>query len=202
MGRGQRGSTWCSERGKNLTFSLVLRPEFLDPTEQFDLNIVFSLAIWEVLSEYSYGIKIKWPNDLVHQTDGKLGGILIENIVGPKGLDYSVVGIGLNINQTEFKISGATSLFKITGVEMDRWEIFKLIIHNIESAYLKLKKRKIHDLKSTYIQNLFRLGTWQDYYDLFPFKGRILGVSGEGKLIIEKEDGGLNHYGFKEVRFL
>ncbi len=201
-GRGQRGNNWCSEPGKNLTFSIVLKPEFLDPTEQFDLNIVVSQAIWEVLSEYGHGIKVKWPNDLVHYLDGKIGGILIENIIGHKGIDYSVIGIGLNINQKKFSIEGATSLYNISGVEMDKWEIFKLIIQKIEMAYLKLKKRSIEDLRNSYIHNLYRLGVWESFFDQFNFTGKIIGVSREGELIIEKEDGSLNHYSFKEVRFI
>ncbi len=202
QGRGQRGSTWWSEPGKNLTFSLVLKPDFLDPIEQFNLNIVISLSVFEVLSDYAHGLNVKWPNDLVHPIDGKLGGILIENIIGQKGIEFSVVGIGINVNQKDFMIPGATSLYNLSGFEMDKWEIFKLIIHKIEQKYIGLKKSNIEKDRGLYIQNLFRLGSWQPFEDELKFFGKILGISRDGKLIIEKEDGSKNHYGYKEIKFL
>jgi len=70
-GRGQRGSTWQSDSGQNLTFSLLVQPNFLAPSEQFFLNMIISLAVVELLSDYAGDLKIKWPNDIVHQTDGK-----------------------------------------------------------------------------------------------------------------------------------
>ena len=202
QGKGQRGNIWQSEAGKNLTFSLILKPNFLDPTEQFDLNIIISLAILEVLSEYSHGIKLKWPNDLIHDMDGKIGGILIENIIGQRGIEVSVAGIGLNINQRFFTVLGATSLINISRKELDRWEIFKLIISKIEEKYIAMQKGNNQVYREAYIQNLYRLGTWGTYQDEEKFTGRIEGVTAEGKLIIIKEDGSRKLYGYKEVTFL
>lgn len=200
-GRGQRGNHWQSEPGKNLTFSIILRPNFLDPTEQFDLNIVVSLAIWEVLAEYTKDLKVKWPNDLYHNTEGKIGGILIENSIGARGIDFSVVGIGLNINQKGFIIPNASSLANLSGLELDRWEIFKLVIQSLEKKYMLLKKGEMKSLRAAYSQNLYRFGQWKTYSDGEKFLGKIKGITREGKLIIEKENGLENHYGFKEVTF-
>lgn len=201
-GKGQRGNTWESQAGLNLTFSLVLSPKFLNPIDQFDLNIIVSKAIHEVLSQYAYGLKIKWPNDIVHESDGKLGGILIENIIGQKGIEFSVVGIGLNINQVQFRFSTATSLANLSGSEVDKWEIFKLLIQKLESNYFELKKGNLKKLKDYYLQNLFRFGELAPFFDKKEFEGKIIHVDDDGRLVIEKEDGELNFYSFKEVRFL
>jgi len=201
-GRGQRGNQWWSEPGKNLTLSLVLQPYFLDTSEQFELNIIISLAVAELLSDYLYGIKIKWPNDLVHEEKGKIGGILIENIVNQRGIEYSVLGIGLNINQSFPELPKVTSFLSLTGREWDKWEIFKLLVSKIEKYYIKLKKGDKIDLRNQYLDRLFRLEQWCEYDDGQVFTGKIIGINREGKLIIEKKDRSLNHYGFKEVKYL
>jgi BirA family transcriptional regulator, biotin operon repressor / biotin---[acetyl-CoA-carboxylase] ligase len=201
-GRGQRGNRWWTEPGKNLTFSLVLKPSFLNVDEQFDLNIVVSLAVKEVLQEYVSGIVIKWPNDILHEEKGKLGGILIENIINHQGIEFSVVGIGLNINQEIKELPFATSLSSLTGSQMDKWEIFKLLIARIEKHYISLKKGDGKKLRESYLSNLYRNGEWARYDDGEVFEGKIEGISPEGKLILEKRAGSLNLYGFKEVKYL
>lgn len=201
-GRGQRGNRWWSEPNKNLTFSLVLQPFFLDPAEQFDLNIAISLAVSETLAEYTSGIVVKWPNDILHEEKGKLGGILIENILNQKGIEYAVIGIGLNINQSITEIPFATSLFDLSGKMWDRWEIFKLLIGRIEKKYILLKKGDKKQLRQGYVENLFRKQQIATYDDGEVFEGKIQGIDSSGKLIIKKMDGSLSHYGFKELKYL
>ncbi|RZS96648.1 biotin--[acetyl-CoA-carboxylase] ligase [Cecembia calidifontis] len=201
-GRGQRGNRWWSEPNKNLTFSLVLQPYFLDPSEQFELNIAVSLAAAETLSEYFPGIVVKWPNDILHLEKGKLGGILIENILSHKGIEYAVVGIGLNINQAMKEIPFATSLWDLTGKEWDRWEIFKLLIAKIEKNYVLLKKAEKKQLRQKYLECLYRVYENHKFDDGEVFEGEILGIDQFGKLIIKKNDGSINFYSFKEVKYL
>src|SRR5690554_4031443 len=112
-GRGQRGNQWHSEPGMNLTFSLILSPKFLDPSELFGLNMAVALGIREALAQYISGVMVKWPNDIVHKEKGKLGGILIENSLKGQKIESSIVGVGLNINQVEFPLSQATSLAQL-----------------------------------------------------------------------------------------
>ena len=101
QGRGQRGNQWIAQSGQNLTFSLVLQPTFLLASEQFWLNMAVSLAVYDSLSPFiPAGLRIKWPND-IYVNDRKMGGILIENALQGYNLAHSVVGIGLNINQTQ-----------------------------------------------------------------------------------------------------
>lgn len=201
-GKGQRGSQWHSEAGKNLIFSLVLRPGFLDPGKQFYLNMVISLSVMELLHDYGFPAKIKWPNDLRHETDGKVCGILIENIIHQKSLDYAIVGIGLNVNQTTFELEKVTSL-KIWGVmEFDIWELFKSLVSKIEKWYLALKKGKEKEIKEIYLNHLYLFEEWSEYFDDHQFTGRIIGINEQGNLLIENEYGRTKAYGLKEIRFL
>jgi len=201
-GKGQRGNAWFSEPGKNLTFTLVLSPSFLDASEQFELNIMITLAIREVLEYYSRGIKVKWPNDIVHESGGKIGGVLIENAVSSKGIENSLVGIGLNINQVDFAFPGPTSVANLAGGPVDKEEVFKLIVKSIENHYLKLKRGYKKSLRKEYLHHLYKYEEWARYEDNTVFNGKIVGISEEGKLFIEKENKVMNQYAFKEVKFL
>jgi BirA family biotin operon repressor/biotin-[acetyl-CoA-carboxylase] ligase len=201
-GRGQRGNSWEVEPSKNLTFSIILRPNFLMPAEQFWLNMVVSLAIWETLSSYLSGIWIKWPNDLVHDQSGKIGGVLIENSIQNASIENSVVGIGLNINQRNFSLTRVCSMATLAGQEFDKWEILKSLVKNLERYYLLLKKGGRKQIKADYLQRLYRLDTWAGYDDGKEFDGKILGIEEDGRLRIEKDDGLVQTYAFKEIRFL
>ena len=201
-GKGQRGNTWISEPGKNLTFSVVLRPGFLQPSEQFWLNMAVSNAILETLSDYVSGILVKWPNDLVHDQAGKLGGILIENIIQVSAIESSVVGIGLNINQVDFPMEKVCSMASLAGQEFDRWELLRALVKNLETSFLLLKKGNRKTVKSTYLSNMYRLSEWAHYQDGEKFEGRILGIDEDGQLRIERRDGRIKHYSYKEVAFL
>ncbi|MCL6260401.1 biotin--[acetyl-CoA-carboxylase] ligase [Aquiflexum sp. TKW24L] len=201
-GRGQRGNQWVSKPNMNITFSLLLQPNFLAPSEQFYLNMIISLAVVDLLGEYSADLKIKWPNDILHQSDGKLGGILIENIINQKGIEHSVIGIGLNVNQTVFELPKVTSLKLLTGQNVDRWELIRLLVAKIEKGYMALKKGEIKKIKSDYLSRLYRFEEWFYYDDGIIFEGKIKGIDENGKIIIEKRNGVVAFYGLKEVIFL
>jgi BirA family biotin operon repressor/biotin-[acetyl-CoA-carboxylase] ligase len=201
-GRGQRGNSWISEPGMNLTFSLILTPSFLDPSEQFGLNMTISLGIREALSEYVTGIKVKWPNDIVHEENGKLGGILIENSLSNKGIELSVVGVGINVNQIHFTFPNTASVSQLAGSPMDKEELFRRIITGIEKYYLLLKKGHDKNIKEMYQSHLYRYGELSNYNDGKDFLGEIVGISDQGKLIIKKENKSLHQYAFKEVKFV
>ena len=100
-GKGQRGNSWESEAGKNLTFSIVLYPTALEAPKQFCLSMLAALACHEALDNYTNGFSIKWPND-IYWKDKKIGGILIENELEGEYIVQSIIGIGLNINQEVF----------------------------------------------------------------------------------------------------
>lgn len=201
-GKGQRGNVWLVEPKKNLTFSLILRPGFLDVSEQFYLNMAVSNALLKFLSDYVPEVKVKWPNDLVVAHSGKLGGILIENIVGQQGWEYAIVGVGLNINQLSFGVPKATSLALLTGNEFQLEELFKLLVSHLEQAYLELKKGRKPDVKRHYLHHLFLRDEWNQYRKGEQiFKGKITGITESGKLQMELENGDLEEFGLKEISF-
>ena len=201
-GKGQRGNSWEGEKGKNLTFSLVLGPDFLDLSQQFFLNMMVSNAIRKLLQEYLPDLKVKWPNDLLVPGEGKIGGILIENLVGSEGWEFAVVGVGLNINQLEFFIPTATSLAKLTGSHFDLQEIFRLLIPLLEQGYLALKKGKSTEIKTEYIRHLYLF----EERSVFrasgnDFFGRIVGIDDTGCLQIREDSGLSRNFGLKEISF-
>jgi len=202
-GKGQRGNTWEAKAGENLTFSLVLRPNFLDLSEQFLLNMAISNAIRKCMQEYLPDLKVKWPNDLVVPAQGKIGGILIENLVGSTtGWEYAVVGIGLNINQREFQTTQATSLSLATGSQYSLEELFKLLIGSIEQAYIALKKGKYAEIRAEYLRHLY-LFEQQALFKVgeVALTGKIVGLSESGNLLLELPNGQQRSFGIKEIKF-
>ena len=129
-GRGQRENVWHAEPGKNLTFSILLKPAFIDAQSQFDVTRAASLGVYDALMPLlGHKLKIKWPNDIYYGSK-KLGGMLIENILQGSQIKHSVVGIGLNINQEHFpdNAGNATSVKQILHKDYD---LKKYIVRNL-----------------------------------------------------------------------
>jgi len=201
-GKGQRGNTWETKPGENLTFSLVLQPHFLDLSEQFLLNMAISNAIRQGMQEYIPQLQVKWPNDLVVPGVGKIGGILIENLVGSKGWEYAVVGIGININQIQFASPQATSLSLVTGNTYPLEELFKLLIVHLEQAYIALKKGKNALLIQEYVQHLYLIEKWAVFkVGEQELEGKIIGLTEVGNLLLELPSGRQQSFGIKEISF-
>jgi BirA family transcriptional regulator, biotin operon repressor / biotin---[acetyl-CoA-carboxylase] ligase len=203
-GRGQRGNTWEASVGENLTFSVIFKPNFLKASDQFQLNVAVSLGVHDFLSEFiDEGLTVKWSNDIYYENQ-KMGGILIENSLQGYHIGHSVVGIGLNINQTKFENSRANSLRNITQnpQQYDLSEMLKKLLENLEKNYLKIKNNDYEPLKMRYLANIFRF----EEYHYFrkngqQFLGKIIGIDETGKLGIETE-GIVLYFDFKEVEFL
>ncbi len=202
-GRGQRGNSWESEPGKNITCSIVLKPTFLEPSMQFELTRVASLAITDVLNDLipARNVSIKWPNDIY--ADGKkIAGILIENVLVSNRISYSVIGIGLNVNQAQFNGAGngAVSLKMLAGTEYDLNNVLRMICAAVEVRYLQLRTGKTERLRSEYFNRLFMSGIVTRYTDFTRlFDAKILEVTNEGFLVLEMTDGAKRHFAMKEV---
>ncbi|MBP6100100.1 MAG: biotin--[acetyl-CoA-carboxylase] ligase, partial [Flavobacterium sp.] len=103
-GKGQRGASWSSEEGKNVIMSVLLKDLLVSREQLFDLNVLVSVSVFEVLEEKNISkLHIKWPNDIMSDAK-KIGGILIENTFKTDNSIVSIVGIGLNVNQTDFSM--------------------------------------------------------------------------------------------------
>lgn len=201
-GRGQRGNTWESEPGKNITLSVILSPVFLPVRKQFYLNMAVSLAVLDLLRAYGAAdARVKWPNDL-YIADKKLGGILIENTINSLTLQHSIIGIGLNVNQLHFQLHTATSLAIATGSGVELEPLTARLLELLEKRYLELRNDKLAKLKYEYLQALYR---YQEPHNFIvngkQVSGSIVGVDEDGKLAVEI-DRELCLFDFKQITYI
>jgi BirA family biotin operon repressor/biotin-[acetyl-CoA-carboxylase] ligase len=203
-GKGQMGAKWDSEVGKNLIMSVLVSGFLFDIEEVFNLNVVVSLAVIQVLESYAIPeLSIKWPNDIM-SANKKIGGILIENSIKGDGTITSVVGLGLNINQIQFEnLPRASSLAVICNTNFDKEEILFQIITKLEEM-IPLYKEKSAFIWKNYSEKLFKIGVPTAFSDEnnHNFMGIITGVSSIGKLMIQLEDDSICEYNLKEVQML
>lgn len=200
-GRGQRGNTWFSAPGENLTFSIVLKDLPLKAPQAVRLNYMTSVAVASYLESHGVEAAIKWPND-IYVNGKKICGMLIENVLGAQGeVKASVVGIGINLNQKLFpQLANATSLSLCTGEAYElEAELGKFL-----SLFDGLQ---IHspELFASYSARLFRCGIPATYHDLLTdreYRGVIEGVEPDGRLHIKEEGGPDHYYRFKEVSYI
>jgi BirA family biotin operon repressor/biotin-[acetyl-CoA-carboxylase] ligase len=201
-GRGQAGNQWVTEPGANLTFSILLKPVFLEPGRQFFLNMVVGLAVCDTIKAIT-GLPslVKWPNDvLIH--DQKVCGILIENQLHGQQFVQTVVGIGLNVNQEKFMWTGATSLKTLTGHSFDKSEVLTVLMEQLELRYNQLKRGSGNLLTDQYHELLYRRAEQHLFEENGKeFSGVITGVDEIGRLCIDT-DKGQRKFNFKEVVFI
>jgi BirA family transcriptional regulator, biotin operon repressor / biotin---[acetyl-CoA-carboxylase] ligase len=198
-GRGQRGNTWESEPGKNLTFSLILKPVFLLAKDQFKLNMAISLALHDYLREQVPHAKIKWPNDMMLDTQ-KTCGILIENQLAGQTIQHSIVGIGLNVNQQRFALPTATSVAIKKGYDFVLNDVLAELLQCIEARYLQLRAQI--SLTEEYLAALFGMNEQREFaVGEDVFEGVITGVDTIGRLEVDVH-GSKRYFDLKEVRFL
>ncbi len=206
-GRGQIGSKWLSSAKNNLTCSVILYPSFLQVRQQFDLNIMVSLALRDVVKTLlpKRTVKIKWPNDIY--ADGKkIAGILIQNALQGTSIQNTIIGMGLNVNQIQFplEIPNATSLQLLAPeTKFDIEAVLFRTCEALEKRYLQLKSSKDNKFKQDYLQHLYGFGEERIFSKKngTRFNGNIEGVTEEGKLII-RSGRELLYFSLKEVVFL
>lgn len=211
-GRGQRGNKWSSAAGQNLTFSVLLNfthPQMPDLAvrNQFLLSIVAALSVSDLLQKLNIRNSIKWPND-IYIGRRKVCGMLIENIVGNAGLEYSIIGIGLNLNQTEFppELVNPTSVLVSSGLRTVPEHVLDDFL-DIFSGYMPYLSdiEGINEIRNKYVSRLFGLGVSREYHDCLrnvDFTGTIKGISEEGLLLMEMHDKTVSNYSFKEVSYI
>lgn len=206
-GRGQRGNTWQSGKGLNLTLSVVLLPTFLSAIRQFQLNKAVALAVRDVVSKYTdEAVCVKWPNDIMIG-DKKVCGILIENQLTGDKLGRSIVGIGLNVNQTDFESALASSVSLHSGKSIDLPVMFEELLQSLEWRYLQVRSqesgaRSQETLDDDYLRVLYRIHESHRYVvDSEEMKGIIRNVDQNGRLIVEF-DNRPRSFDLKEIKFV
>lgn len=191
-GRGQRSNSWVTEPQKNLTCSYILKPAFLAAKDQFMLSAVVAMAVYKTVSSFvpQAEVKVKWPNDILVGKK-KIAGILIENSLRGRNLATSIVGIGLNVNQTDFpKELNATSLKTLSGTKATIEEVLNELNAHLEKRYLQLRQGDLKGILSELNHNLFGFNEQR----LLTINGKnervtILGARPSGELQLQHEDG-------------
>jgi BirA family biotin operon repressor/biotin-[acetyl-CoA-carboxylase] ligase len=209
-GKGQRGNQWLAQPNENLLVSYLLKPHNQQAINQFYLSKAISIGILEGLQKWAKNtllealpIKIKWPNDL-YLEEQKIAGILIENNFQAGKWNFSIVGIGININQTEFENLRASSLKKWTQspIKIDIRDIFNAISVEIEHYYQLFQSNNFEVIDQVYHQNLFRIESKALFEDgTGVFSGKILRVNANGHLVLEKSNE-IKVYDLKELSFI
>lgn len=207
-GRGQRGSSWIANPSLNITLSLITKPVFLAPKKAFYLSKITALALYDVLTEIlndsQFDIKIKWPNDILVNRK-KIAGVLIENSLHEQQINWSVIGIGLNVLQTEFGSlnNSATSLALLGNSGLSPDSVSEKLFIHFEKWYLRLKQNKLSEIDDHYHQHLFGMNQFMVFkQNQKEFKARVKGVSEQGLLQLIHENGEEKGYDIKSLTFV
>lgn len=201
-GRGQQGNVWVSEKGKNLLFTIILKPADFTANRQYLLNVMSAVAIHKTLVKLlpSAEIAIKWPND-IYVNDLKIAGILIETTISAGRLETVFCGIGLNVNQGHFSLNTATSMLLEGHKTFDRDSVLEELLLEIEDGLAKLADQP-NMLLEYYHEHLFGKDQMRHFLiDGAETEGIIQGIDEQGKLIVEIGTE-LRHFAMKEISFL
>lgn len=208
-GKGQKGNGWYSEPGKNLLFSLLLKPSFLGTSHRFFLNMIVCLTIKDVLIHLGLkDVKIKWPNDIM-LNNRKVSGVLIENSLFKNTISQSIVGVGLNVNEELITnpMLKAISVFDNTKKVHDLNVILEKFKFFLSKWYFVLQQKKFVDLKKHYLDSLFFFNEFRDFLILengeFTLQHyKIIDVDDEGCLVLENKKKQLKKVALKEIKFV
>lgn len=205
-GRGQKGNSWESEPGKNLTYSLLLKRPRVDARHQFIISEGCSLAVLDMLSSHTGGISIKWPND-VYWHDKKICGMLIENSLNGNDIAWSILGVGININQDYFASDAPNpvSLKLITGKEHDLDELLRDVCGRTEQLcdFANATESALKNMHGRYLRHLYRNDGREHEWELpdgTRIHASIASVAPDGMLSLRHHNGTVHSYAFKQVR--
>ncbi|MBI3006344.1 MAG: biotin--[acetyl-CoA-carboxylase] ligase [Ignavibacteriales bacterium] len=191
-GRGRNGRSWLSEPGNNLLFSVVLRPELPKEKTVF-LTFYSAVAVAHAVeSLIGTSVECKWPNDLLLNSK-KFCGILLESSFQQSSPVYSVVGIGINVNQRTFDMemgNRVTSLSLEHERDFDRKHVFQRVLEHLDRLYGEVRAGDFKNIMKTWNAKCTMFGkpvTVSSAHD--RFSGKALGLSSDGGLMIETSGG-------------
>lgn len=204
-GRGQRGNSWESTKEQNLTFTMVLATD-IHITKQFYISKCTALGIVDTIKHYNgqLNVKIKWPND-IYVDDKKICGILIENDICGCSTSKSMIGIGFNVNQTEFDpaLPNPSSLSICCQSSFDRAEVFERLYSSIHKYFDMLAQGLEDQITELYIDSIYRYEQWHKFRDSENgvFEGCIVDIEEDGQIIIKNKNNISYKYYFKDVEY-
>jgi BirA family biotin operon repressor/biotin-[acetyl-CoA-carboxylase] ligase len=200
-GRGQTGNSWESEAGRNLTFSVLFRPANLPANRPFVISEIASLSVKYTLDKYIPDVSVKWPND-IYCKDGKITGILIENTILRDKISRSIIGIGLNVNQTKFSANmpNPVSMAQVAGTVFDRMAVMAEFRQIFAEQSERLDSMSYDAIHYDYLDAAYRKNGFHKYSDdKEVFEAMIYDIEPDGHLVLERMDGSRSKYAFKEV---
>ncbi len=204
-GRGQRGNKWLSGEGLNLTLTAILEPRMIAANQQFLVSQITALALCDMLRSYQISAHIKWTND-IYIGDQKVIGVLIENRVQRGHIAKSIIGIGINVNQTSFdeSLPNPTSISLALGCEIERKEVTQRLYNALMKRFEQLSLKDFESIDNDYHALMYRFGERHLYRDANGniIEGVIEGVRHSGELILRHDDDKCVAYQFKEVEFI
>ena len=203
QGRGHGSNQWESNPGENLTFSIITFPDSLEASRQFYLSKAVSLGICDCLDQFGLQANIKWPND-IYTDKKKLAGMLIENTLKGNTIEHTIVGLGFNLNQTQFsnELPNPVSVAQLTGNTEDSELWLNCLLSNIYNRLQQLKAGTFEQLDQDYEEKLFQVQEWAKYKSHEEdFEGKITGVDEYGQLCVETRQKGTLHFDFKEIAY-
>ncbi len=200
-GRGQRGNSWSSAPGENLTFSILLKPSALEAKDFMSITFLAAAAVRDFLKGEGIPAQVKWPND-IYSGKRKLCGMLIENGLHQSRIAYSVIGIGLNLNQVCFpeNIPNPTSMKLLTGREFKPMKTLEKLLTYFDMGALA----RAEELRRNYLHGLFQKDVARQYRDIASgeeFTGTIKDVQPDGRLLMETPLGP-RLFSFKELSYI
>lgn len=203
-GRGQGRNTWESEAGKNLLFSVKIKPRNIAIANQFLLSMTMALAIKHALDKRADGFSLKWPND-IYWHDYKISGTLIETTLSGSAINSCIFGIGIDVNQKTFLSDAPNplSLCSITGHSEDCDWLLSDILQSFDSLYSQLTDGDSHTIITQYHDALYRHTGFYTYRDKSgEFQAEIVRVEPNGRLVLSDTESQIRQYYFKEVAFV
>lgn len=206
-GKGMSDNVWESEDGANLLCSILLYPHKLAAENQFYISKLIALAVLyslrDLAPEYS-GFTIKWPND-IYAGEKKIAGILIENSFMGNKIQYSICGIGLNLNQKVFsdRIPNPVSLFHLNAKEYNPNDVLTKIQSELCALSEKIKFKQYNEIDLQYHSNILKFNEVAEFEDnKGRFRAKIIGTNTYGFLIIQKEDDSISEYEIKTIKMI
>lgn len=204
QGKGHGATKWQSEYGKNILCSIIICPDFVKAFDQFRISKIVSLALRDTLKKLGLESQIKWPNDIL-VNKRKIAGILIENVLQSDFIPYSILGIGLNLNQEKFAedLPDATSVYRESSIIHPVEKTIPILLDNFDYWYNQLESGNVDDIDKEYLMHLYGLNIFLPFKkENITFDGMITGVNEAGELYIRRRDGKILKVYFKEVEFL
>jgi len=200
-GRGQNTNKWYSSYGKNLLCSILYRPLDVNVNQIFCINQVVSLAVLKTIRKFNKDkCFIKWPNDIM-SVNKKISGILVENSLSLNHVNYSIIGVGINVNQVLFKkLPNAISLKKISNSDIIIQEVLNELIENYKFYFSRINELKY--INEEYNKNIFGKDGCKFVVDGRIQHGKIISISNNGIVKLKLDSEGIQEFDPRKIRIL